>query len=100
MNYQNSFTQPHDDEDGDERSTCELTSAGEFVTRLIILSDGSLYYSTISALLPRMGGPSRYSALLRNNSAMLQNYGIEDIWREKKMELKKKEFLVWVSTDG
>ena len=31
---------------------------------------------------------------------MLQNYGIEDIWREKKMELKKKEFLVWVSTDG
>ena len=55
----------------DGRSTLKLTSAREFVTQLIILSDGSLYYSTISALLLGWASPGCCSALCSTYNSTL-----------------------------
>ena len=60
----------------DGRSTHELTSGREFVTRLIILSDGSLYYSTISAPLLLLGwaSPGCYTVTLLQRNRLCSTY--------------------------
>ena len=60
----------------DGRSTHELTSGGEFVTQLIILSDGSLYYSTISAPLLLLGwaSPGCYTVTLLQCNRLCSTY--------------------------